>query len=260
MDDRRIGAGIRAARVRRAWRQLDLATAARVSQTTVSRIERAALARLSLATVRSVAAAVELGVELRLRSRDGDIDRLVNGRHAALAEAVIAWARTFDGWVARPEVSFSVFGERGVIDLVLWHETLRALLVVELKTEIVDVGEVVATFDRKIRLASAAVAPLGWRPLRVAAALIVASSSTNRRRVAAHHATFRSAYPDGVVALRSWLRSPWPDERPVERPGAGPGGRPGLRALTFFSDNHHRNARSSFASVRRVRRPRQPRR
>ena len=197
---------------------------------------------LAVGTVRSVAAALGLGVEIRLRSRDGDVDRLVAGRHAALAEAVISWIRGFGGWTFRPELSFSVYGERGAIDIVLWHEGARALIVVELKTEIVDVGETLATFDRKIRLAATAVAPLGWRPARIGAALIVASSATNRRRVAAHLATFRSVLPHGIVPLRTWLRAPADAAPPV------------LRALTVFSDNRHRNARSAFASVRRVRR------
>lgn len=244
MDDRHVGAGIRAARVRRKWRQSDLAEAALVSRTTVSRIERGFFDAISLDTVRAVAAALELGMELRLRSRDGDIDRLTSGRHAALGESVIGWIRSSDGWVARAEVSFSVYGERGIVDLVAWHAATRSLIVLELKTEIVDVGETIGTFDRKIRLAAQVVDPLGWRPARVGAALVVASSSTNRRRVATHLATFRSALPDGVVALRGWLRDP-----AAAAPDA-------LRALLFFSDDHRRNVRSGFASIRRVHRPR----
>jgi hypothetical protein len=204
---------------------------------------------MPLATIQAVAGALELSIDLRLRSRDGDIDRLVNSRHAALAEAVIAWIVPFGGWAVRAEVSFSIFGERGIIDLVAWHEATRALLVIELKTGIVDVGETIGTFDRKIRLAARVAADLGWRPVQIGAALIVAGSATNRRGVAAHRGTFRSAYPDGIVALRSWLRAPAVASRSV-LPSALP---PALRALAFFSDNHHRNVRSGFASVRRVR-------
>lgn len=239
-----MGAGIRATRIRRAWRQADLAAAARVSATTISRIERGTLAGIPIGTLGAVAATLELGIEVRLRSRDGDVDRLVNSRHAALAEGVIAWVQGFRGWTVRPELSFSVYGERGAIDLVLWHAASRRLIVVELKTEIVDVAELLGTLDRKLRLAAAAVRPLGWLPERTGAALIVAASSTNRRRVAAHLTTFRAALPDGQVALRASLRTP---------ADAGPDG---LRALAFFSDNRHRNARSRYASVRRVHRPR----
>ena len=42
-----------------------------------------------------------------------------------------------------PEVSFSIYGERGVIDILAWHPGRRALLIIELKTDIVDVNELV---------------------------------------------------------------------------------------------------------------------
>jgi transcriptional regulator with XRE-family HTH domain len=243
MDDNRIGLGIRAARIRRSWRQVDLARASRVAATTLSRVERGAMDAVSLRTLRTITAALDMRIDLRLRSRDGDVDRLISGRHAALAEAVIGWIRGFDGWIARPEVSFNVFGERGSVDLVAWHAATRTLVVIELKTEIVDVGETIATFDRKVRLAGRIAGQLAWHPDRVGAALVIAGSATNRRRVDDHLATFRSTFPDGIVALRGWLRTP-----AVAAPSA-------LRALAFFSDNHHRNVRSSYASIRRVRRP-----
>ena len=202
------------------------------------------LEALPLGTLRSIVRALELGVELRLRSRDGNVDQLVNSRHAALAEAVLGWLVGMGGWTVRPEVSFNIFGERGVIDLVAWHAASQVLVVIELKTEIVDVGEVAATFDRKIRLARQAVAGLGWQPARIGAALVVADSATNRRRVLAHRATFRSALPDGMLSLRRWLKRP-----AVAAPQA-------LRALAFFSNIHSRDRRSGFASIRRVRRAR----
>lgn len=230
---------MRAARVRRAWRQLDLAGRAGVSTATVSRLERGAIDGMPLGTIRKVARVLEIAVELRPRSRNADLDRLVNARHAALAEAVIGWLGSFGGWVVRPELSFSSFGERGVIDLVAWHAERRMLLVVELKTEIVDVGELIGTFDRKLRLAGRAVADLGWQPAAVGACLIVAESMTNRRRVATHRATFRSFLPDGVLPLRRWL--------------SGGTTTAGARALVFFSNDHHSNVRSAFAAARRVR-------
>ena len=52
-------------------------------------------------------------------------------------------------WMLAPEVSFSVYGERGVIDILAWHPGRRALLVIELKTDLVDMNELLGTFDRK---------------------------------------------------------------------------------------------------------------
>src|SRR5688500_10995414 len=94
MDDIRFGAAIRAARVRRGWRQVDLAIRAVVSASLGSRIERGHLDGIQLATLRAVAAVLEVRVELLPRSRAADLDRLINARHAALSEAMAAWLAT----------------------------------------------------------------------------------------------------------------------------------------------------------------------
>jgi transcriptional regulator with XRE-family HTH domain len=250
MDDQRFGAGIRAARVRRGWRQRDLAEAAGVSRAKVSRIERGLLGELTLDNVRRVAAALRIRVEVLPRSTAADFERTLNARHSYLAEAVVRWLQSFGGWVVRPEVSFSIYGERGVIDLLAWHRASRSLLVIELKTEIVDVGELLGTLGRKVRLAREAAAPLGWDPLVVGCAVIVAESVTNRRRVRDHAATLRAALPADGRALGRWLRSPAGTPLEVRAPGRTA---PELLALTFLANAHQVSVRSGFATVRRVR-------
>jgi transcriptional regulator with XRE-family HTH domain len=237
MDDQRAGAMLRAARLRRGWRQGDLAKAAGVSDATVSRIERGHLSEMSLAVMRRVAAPLDIRLELLPRSRAADLDRLVSARHAALGEAVIERFTGLEGWLIRPEVSFGIYGERGVVDLLAWHAERRALLVIELKTEIVDLGELLGTLDRKRRLGPEIVETLGWQPATVSAWLIVAEGMTNRRRIDAHAGTFRAALPDDGRTVRAWLA------RPVGE----------LRALTFVPDRRPGNVRSGFATPRRVR-------
>jgi hypothetical protein len=51
-----------------------------------------------------------------------------------------------------PDASFSIYGERGVVDIVAWHAASRSLLIIELKTLLVDPQELVATMDRRVRL------------------------------------------------------------------------------------------------------------
>ena len=240
MDDLRFGAAIRAARIRRGWRQADLAAAAGVSDATVSRIERGHLDGLTLRVVRRVAAALEVRIEILPRSRAADLDRIVNARHSALAEGVMARIAGLPGWVVRPEVSFGIYGERGVVDVLAWHAARRALLVIELKTEIIDVGELLGTLDRKRRLGAAISEPLGWKPATVSAWLIVGEGMTNRRRVDAHAATFRAALPNDGRTARAWLADPSRE----------------LRALTFFSYRPAGTLRSSSGATRRVRSPR----
>jgi len=208
MEDLRFGAAIRATRVRRALRQVDLAVRAGVSTATVSRLERGRIEHMDIGLVRRVCRVLEIRVELLPRSRAGDLDRLLNHRHAALAEAAILWLDTFEGWIVRPEVSFSVGRERGVVDLLAWHAATAALLVIELKTEIIDVAELLGTLDRKRRLGRLIAAECGWRPAIVSTCLIVSEGSTNRRRVKAHARTFEAALPGRTLELRRWLVCP----------------------------------------------------
>src|SRR5438093_8838413 len=108
-----------------------------------------------------------------------------------------------------------------------WHAATRALLVVELKTEIVDVNELLGTLDRKRRLARSVVGELGWEPSSVSTWLIVTSDRTNRRRIAAHRTMLRNALPDDGRTAHGWLRMPaggmaamsmWPAGRPSGQP------------------------------------------
>jgi len=240
MDDIGFGRLIRLARIRRGWRQLDLAAAARVSPSAVSRLERGELAATSLAAIRRVAATLDIRVELLPRARAAAIDRALNARHAALAEYVTGWISGLPGWTCRPEVSFSEFGERGAVDVLATHRATRAVLVVELKTELIDVGGVLATLDRKHRLARVIARGLGWEASLVGSCLLLADSTTNHRRAAEHRALLRSALPDSGPALRRWLRRPSGE----------------LRALRFVSDNRPGRVRRGFAAQIRVARPR----
>lgn len=106
MEDLRFGAALRAARVRRRWREVDVAKAAAVSASTISRIERGQLGGLQLRSIRNVAATLEVMVELLPRSRAATLERILNETHAVLAERVVAWITGLGGWVLRPEVSF----------------------------------------------------------------------------------------------------------------------------------------------------------
>jgi len=123
-------------------------------------------------------------------------------------EIVARLFQALPAWVVEPEVSFSIYGERGVIDILAWHPTTRILLVIELKTEIVDLNEMLGTLDRKRRLAWRIAADRSWDPVDVAMWVIVADSRTNRRVVAEHAAVLRSKLPSDGRRVRRWLRNP----------------------------------------------------
>jgi hypothetical protein len=164
----------------------------------------------------------------------------VRRRHSALHEDVAARLSSLPGWQLAPEVSFSIWGERGVIDILAWHEPTRSLLVIELKTELVDVNEVLGTLDRKVRLARQIAADRGWtRPSSVSVWLIVVDSSTSRHRAQDHATMLRSVLPADGRTMRRWLARPsgrvaalsfWPNMRPgTGKSGMGPIRTPGGR-------------------------------
>ena len=222
VDDQRLGSAFRSIRIRRSWTQERLAVASETSATVVSRVERGHLDHVSIPALRRIAKALDVRVELVPRWHGAELDRLLNRRHAQLQEAFSAHLRSIPGWSIRPEASFSIFGERGVIDVLGWHAARSALAVVEIKTELVDVMDLMSTMDRRRRLGPEIAAKLGWRPVAVSSLVILADTRTNRRRLADHRTVLRSAFPDSGRKLLSWLRDPlepvsmltmWPNPR-----------------------------------------------
>lgn len=238
MSDQRVGAAFRAVRIRRRWRQADVAQRAGVSRSQVSLIERGHIGSVALDALRSVAGALDVRIDVVARWRGGELDRLLNARHSGLEDAAARWLRGL-GWEVAPEVSFAIYAERGWIDLLAWHAPTRTLLVIEIKTEIVDVQELIGLVDRKARLASKIASDRGWIARQVATLVVVAEGPTNRRRVAVHSSILKAAFPADGRAARRWLRSP------VGK----------FAGLTFFSSASGSNAKSGFSSQKRVRRP-----
>ena len=208
MNDLRLGLALRAARLKRRLRQCDLAEQAGVSASVVSHLEHGDFDGMSLRVLRAVAARLGVSLEMVPRSSGGDFDRVLNARHAALGELVAAWIARTPGWIVAAEVSFAIYGERGVIDLLAWHESSGLVLVIELKTAIVDVDDLIGTLDRKRRLAARIAAGRGWKARSVCAWLIVGDSRTNRRRVAEHRTLLTSTLPRDGRSLRPLLRHP----------------------------------------------------
>jgi transcriptional regulator with XRE-family HTH domain len=218
VDGQHLGSLIRAVRRRRGLRQVDVAAIARVSDSTVSLVERGHWQTLSFETLERIAVSLDVRVDVSGRWRGGDGDRLLSRAHSHLAEQVAGRLRE-SGWAVAPEVSFSIYGERGVIDQLAWHPGRSHLAVLELKTEFVDVNELLGTFDRKIRLARAIAARRGWRAAAVSGWLIVLETRTNRRHAAQHRELLRSRFPSDGRALTGFLADPsavsgmafWPD-------------------------------------------------
>jgi transcriptional regulator with XRE-family HTH domain len=237
VDDQRLGAAFRAVRIRRGWRQGDVAARARASRGVVSLVERGHLEHVSTRALRRIAAALDIRLDITLRLPHGELDRLMNEGHAAMHEQLARYLDGIPGWLHAPEVTFAFYGERGVIDILAFHVPSTSLLVIELKTEFASLEELLATMDVRLRHAAKIGHERGWLVRTVSGWVVFAESATNRRRIHAHAAALGSAFPSDGRALRGWLRRP-----------AGT-----IRALSFWANSNDTTAKQTVAGRRRVR-------
>jgi transcriptional regulator with XRE-family HTH domain len=238
MDDVRLGNTLRVIRIRKHLRQSDVARRARVSRQEVGQVEAGAAGRYRLDTIRAIANAVGARLDVGLRFQGAELDRIVNAAHAALHGSVAAHLSTTAGWIWLPEVTFAHYGERGVIDILAWHAESRSLLIIELKTELVDPQGLVAAMHRRVRLGSQIAKSHGWEPRTVSGWVIVRKSRAERRRLSQHEAILRRAFPSDGRTMRGWLRDPH---------GA-------VAALSFWSSDTPGGLRPTTGATRRVRR------
>jgi len=207
VDDQQLGSLLRAVRQKRGWRQQDVATASGIGRSTISQVENGNLDRISIATLRQLAHELEVRVELKGWWRGGDGGRLISRRHSLLAERWARFVRGFPAWYFEAEVSMAAWGERGILDGLGWNAENRHLLVVQLKTEFVDVNETLGTLDRHSRLAREIARQRGWSVAHMSVWLIVADSRTNRRHAAQHEALLETRLRHDGRSLAGFLRN-----------------------------------------------------
>lgn len=229
MDDVKVGALCRAVRRRHGWRQSDVARLSGAPQTCVSRLERGHLEHLRLSTIRRISAALEISLQIEPRWRGGESARLLDEDHAHLIGRCAAVLPTVL-WAKELEYTFNVYGERGAVDIVAWHAGARALLIVEVKSSIVDLQDLLSTLDRKVRLVPALVAnQYGWRPATVSKLVFAPATTRNRRTIAEHDRVLHVAFPARGREARRWVSQPdgplsalWLARPPPTRTGAHP--------------------------------------
>jgi hypothetical protein len=144
---------------------------------------------MTVSSVRRISDVLQIRLRWDAGYRGSELARLRDADHAALAEAT---ARLLErrGWLVAPEQSFNRYGDRGRIDLLAYHPATRTLLVIEIKTVIVEIQDILGGLDVKVKVARDVSRSLGWSAGAVVPALVVGESSTNRRRIAAHERLF----------------------------------------------------------------------
>jgi transcriptional regulator with XRE-family HTH domain len=238
VNDTQLGVLFRAARIHLRLRQEDVARQAHVSQSSVSRIERGHLGTLPASAVRAVASVLEVRLETVPSWRGGDLGRLISARHSALHEQLADRLNRESAWESAAEVSYSIYGERGVIDRLAFHAGRRMLAVFEIKSDLADPAGLIAQVDKYRRLAPEVAQGRGWESKRVSCWAVIADTDTNRRRLAEHRELLRGAFPEDGRALGEWLRDP------AHR----------VDGLTFLAYPRAGTGTRNITSVKRVRR------
>lgn len=180
---------LRMVRVRRGLRQRDVAERAGLSPSVIARQERGVIR--SIDSLEQHAAALELRLEVRLVGRSGELVRLVDDEHAAIVEVLASWLRDI-GFIVEPEASFSEWGERGRVDLLAYDPASRLLVIVEVKTLLLDLQELLGAVNVRERLGSTIGARRGWDVDRCVSVLAVADAVSNRSVVRDHPSLFGS--------------------------------------------------------------------
>lgn len=202
---RAIARAIRMARTECGWPQEELAQRLQTNQTKIWRLESGdakyvdvelAGRALTLLGVRVRFDTGTLGLAGRREQRD-----VV---HAACASWVMR-RLTRAGFIVRLEVEVGKDRYRGWIDLLAYRPSDGALLIVEIKTEIRDVGAIQRTVSWYQREAWAAARTFGWVPNQSTIALVLLESVENDARVAANRSALRLMFPASAGDLASWI-------------------------------------------------------
>ena len=209
MDDLRVGRALRLLRQRRGMTQLQLARAAGISQALVSLIERGHLGSVSVRVLRRVFAVLDARCDVGVSWRGGALDRLLDEAHANL---VLHRAATHHdaGWTVAVEATYSVYGERGSIDVFAACAAARAVTVEEVKSDLTSLELLGRKTDEKVRLVRARLCRerFGFDPIAIGRILVLPDTSTARRQVRRLAPALDTMFPSRAFDIRRWLAEP----------------------------------------------------
>jgi transcriptional regulator with XRE-family HTH domain len=195
-----VGDVVRTTRIRFAWSQRELSRRSGVPQSQISELERSRITDMRLSDLVRILSS--LGVRYRLI-----LDPPITERRSP-GDLVHAWCSAHVerrlvgfGWRVAREVEIGGDRSRGWIDVLAWHPDTRVLLVIEIKSELHDIGAIERTMNWYQREAWTAARRLGWQPARVGSALLLLDSEVNDRAIAINRAILGSAFPQRAEAL-----------------------------------------------------------
>lgn len=203
-----VGRLVRGTRREIGWTQVRLGAEAGVSQPMVSLIEGACLPDLTFSTAARLLGA--LGVDLCIVTQEpllGDRRRQRDAAHARCVAYVRARLERA-GWLTASEVEIGRGRARRWIDVLAFHPVERALLVIEVKTVIDDLGQIERVLSTYERGAWQAAHELGWHPRLVVGCLIALATAAVDARVLANRTAFDLGFPVRSAEFADVISSP----------------------------------------------------
>jgi transcriptional regulator with XRE-family HTH domain len=184
------------------WSQMDLALRAGMSQSTISRLERGQATDVTIGTAWRVLEA--MGARPSLTVEPPYLGDRARQRDAAHARCTSHVGRRLErsGWLVAREVEVGGGRSRGWIDVLAFHPPTGLLLVIEVKTELHDLGQVERTLGWYEREAWAAARRRGWRPRRVCSGLLLLATEANEERLRSNREAIDSSFPVRAGELR----------------------------------------------------------
>ena len=177
------------------WSQHELSRRTGVSQSTISRIEAAKLDDVPLGTVAVLLEA--MGGRLRVEAEApflGDRGLQIDPAHARMSGYVTRRLERC-GWRVATEVEVGGNRSRGWIDVLAFSPATRNVLVIELKTDLHNLGAIDRTLGWYEREAWFAARRLGWRPSAVVGSLLLLMTDENDATIRFNRAALRHAFP-----------------------------------------------------------------
>ena len=197
-------------RVRLDVSQLELARSVGVTRSYIGRIERGE-ANPPLKLVEAIATALGLEISFSFRGPVFPTGSRVHDAVHARCSAYVDRRLRGEGWLTAREVEIVHGRSHGWIDLLAFDPRTATLLVIEIKTQLDDLGALERQIGWYERMAWAAAGRLGWRPRTIQVVVLALASDEVEAVIRAHRDLIRLAFPVRARALRTLIATSRPE-------------------------------------------------
>jgi transcriptional regulator with XRE-family HTH domain len=203
-----VGETVKTTRKNARWSQRELSRRSGVSQAQICRIERGTCRNLEVGVIDRLF--VALGIRYWLAADVPRVTRPQSDQVHARCSAYSTRRLVSDGWLVKREVEIGTDRSRGWIDILAFHPGSGVLLVIEIKTELPDLGAVERSMNWYEREAVRAARRFGWRPSWVGSALLLLHSRANDERVMSARSVIQIGFPGRARELQGVVRGEEP--------------------------------------------------